>query len=192
MTKIKRRGLLDSEVRMRIVRAAAEIIGQEGFAAVTAPRLAEHIGLQRPIIYYYFEDMDQIRIEAVRLAYEETKARALARLSTDKPIDVLWRVFENAAAPLSELTNYSIRGEPFRPLLADIIEDIRSTFSTAIDAYNAARGLCTGLDAAGVAFLIQAVSTAMATERSLGLKAGHSHVRQFLEAALSGQPRARN
>lgn len=184
MSKRKRRGADESEVRAHIVRAASEIIGEEGFAAVTAPRLAQRIGLRRPIIYYYFDDMDQIRKAAVRLAYEETKAAALATLSDERPADVLWRIFEQTSAPLSELTNYSLRGESFRPLLAEIMEDLRSTFSGAIDAHISEHALTADLGSAGLAFLIQAVSTALATERRLGLDLGHSTVRQFFEKAL--------
>jgi AcrR family transcriptional regulator len=184
MANGKRKGAADSEVRARIVRAASDIIGREGFDRVTAPRLAADIGLQRPIIYYYFDDMDQIRIAAVRLTYEEAKATAMARLASEPPVDVFWRIFENAAAPLSELTAHALRGGPFRPLLTEIIEDLRSTFGATMQPSGPDARHAGGLDAAGLAFLIQSVSIALATERRLGLSLGHEQVRRFFESAL--------
>jgi len=184
MAKEKRRGADESEVRAHIVRAASEIVGKEGFAAVTAPRLADHVGLRRPIIYYYFDDMDEIRKAAVRLAYDETKSAALLTLANNNPVDVLWRIFERTSAPLSELTNYSLRGESYRPLLAEIMEDLRLTFVSLIEVHVAEHPRTVALGSAGLACLIQAVSTALATERRLGLDLGHSTVRQFFATAL--------
>jgi AcrR family transcriptional regulator len=180
----KRRGTDESEVRARIVRAASVIINEEGFAAITAPRLADTIGLRRPIIYYYFDDMDEIRKAAVRFAYGETKAAALLTLPYKNPVDVLWRIFEKTSAPLSELTTYSLRDESYRPLLAEIMEDLRRTFISPIEAQVAERPHTAILGPAGMAFLVQAVSTALATERRLGLDLGHSTVRQFFASAL--------
>lgn len=184
MANIKRRGAHGSEVRARIVEAASEIIAEEGFVAISAPRLADHTGLNRPLIYYYFDDMDQIRLAAVRHAYDSTKNSALSDIQTENPADVLWKIFELSSAPLSELLNYSLRGEPFRLLLSEIMDDLRSTFTQALKPCVEQNVVTKQLGAAGLAFLIQTVSTALANERRLGLEAGHHEVRQFFMTTL--------
>lgn len=184
MVNMKRRGANGSEVRARIVEAASLIIAEEGFVAISAPRLADQTGLRRPLIYYYFDDMDQIRLAAVRHAYDRTKASALSTITIDNPADVLWKIFEMSSAPLSELLNYSLRGEPFRLLLSEIMDDLRSTFAEALKPCVDQNAVTKMLGAAGLAFMIQTVSTALANERRLGLEAGHHEVRQFFLTAL--------
>lgn len=184
MVNRKRRGADGSEVRTRIIEAASEIIVAEGFNAVSAPRLAEHTGLHRPLIYYYFDDMDEVRLAAVRFSYAHTKALAVARIATDDPAEVLWRIFEQSSAPLSELLNYSLRGEAFRLLLSEITADLRTTFVEALRSCADHNSITRDLGPAGLAMLIQTVSTALANERRLGLTSGHSEVRAFFATVL--------
>jgi AcrR family transcriptional regulator len=84
MAKEKRKGTDNSKVRAHIVGAASEIVGKEEFAAVIAPRLADHVGLRRSIIYYYFDDMDETR----KAAEVALRPYMLGRASFDDGYDV--------------------------------------------------------------------------------------------------------
>lgn len=171
-----------SEIRPRIIRAALALIENEGFSAVTAPRLATEIGLRRTVIYYYFQDIDQVLIEAVMLAYQESKDEAISSIRTRNAKEVLWDFFSNAAAPLSELIALAIRNERFKAIYTGIIADFRSHIVTAIQHQNAARHAEPELDPESLTLLIQIVSSAIATERRLGLSAGHSGLKDYIEA----------
>lgn len=194
MTRLKRTGALNSSVRERILRSALKLIDEEGFNSVTAPRLAAEIGLRRPIIYYYFDDIDHLLVAAIRLAYAETRIAAMDALSSDKSIETLWQIFSIAAAPLSELMARALRSEPFRDLYQEVTRDMRTIFAKAIEHERAAQHVDDPLDAASLAFFVQTLSAAVAMERRMGITIGHSDIRRIFHLVVenSGFPPASN
>lgn len=169
------------EMRSRIVKAALEIIASEGFGAVTAPRLAEEIGLRRPIIYYYFQDIDDIAIEAIRLSYQQLKLTFLRQLDDRGPSQIMWDMLGNAAAPMAEFTALALRKEKFKSVYQEVISDLRATFSEIFHRGGLPGNSASHLDADGYALLIQIASIALGTERKLELSAGHATLKKFLK-----------
>lgn len=180
-----------SEIRPRIIRAALELIETEGFNAVTAPRLAAEIGLRRTVIYYYFEDIDQILIEAVSLAYQEQKEAAIKSMATKDATEALWDFFSVAAAPLSELMALAIRNERFKVAYVSMVADFRSHITAAIKQQYVSEGVTPELEPESLALLIQIASSAIAAEKRMGLTSGHIGLREYIEAKFIHVPSPR-
>ena len=60
MARAVETGKRDTGTREKLLDATAEIILQEGYAAATSRRVAEKVGVQRAVVYYYFPTMDDL------------------------------------------------------------------------------------------------------------------------------------
>ena len=90
MATPNRAGNRDTGTREKILDATAEIMLEEGYAAATSRRVAEKVGVQRAVVYYYFPTMDDLYLAVLRRGTElnlDVQRRALA---SDNPLHALW------------------------------------------------------------------------------------------------------
>ncbi len=67
--------------RLKITTAAAELVAELGWDAVTTRAVAARAGVNQALIHYHFESMDALLREAVVAALEETMAEAAGPLA---------------------------------------------------------------------------------------------------------------
>jgi AcrR family transcriptional regulator len=65
----------DSATRERIVQAAIETLGEEGFAGTTARAIAARGGFNQALIFYHFGSVPGLLVEAFRITSEEQIAK---------------------------------------------------------------------------------------------------------------------
>jgi AcrR family transcriptional regulator len=59
--------------RDAVLRTAAQLFNEKGFAAVTLDEVAERLGVSKPTVYYYVDSKDAILFECVRTGLEMLK-----------------------------------------------------------------------------------------------------------------------
>lgn len=74
----RRRVPNDPERRDRIVVAALELMGRDGLHTLTHRRVAAAAGVPLGSTTYYFRDLDELMLAAVRLSVEHSRARIAA------------------------------------------------------------------------------------------------------------------
>jgi AcrR family transcriptional regulator len=62
----------DGAVRQRLLRAAADLFAQKGYAATTVREIVAAAGVTKPVLYYYFQSKEGLYLELM-----ETTARRL-------------------------------------------------------------------------------------------------------------------
>ena len=62
----RRMGSPGSPQWSRMLDAAETILCEEGYAALTSRRVAEHVGAKQRLVYYYFRTMDELAVETFR------------------------------------------------------------------------------------------------------------------------------
>jgi AcrR family transcriptional regulator len=65
----------ESATRERIVQAAIETLGDEGFAGTTARAIAQHGGFNQALIFYHFGSVNGLLLEAFRKTSEDQIAK---------------------------------------------------------------------------------------------------------------------
>lgn len=65
--------------REAVLRTAAQLFNEKGYAASTLDEVAERLGVSKPTVYYYAESKDAILLECVRIGLEmlQTAVRAV-------------------------------------------------------------------------------------------------------------------
>ena len=184
----RRIGAETSASRAKLVRAAEQLMVEEGYAAVTSRRVAAAAGLKPQLVHYYFRSMDDLYVEMFRWRAEQALAGLDEVLASPTPITDLWRSSNDRtwvalSLELSALANH-------RPAIAAEIARYGELFRER------QMGVMTeALDRAGVdrdelppevaLVLMTSLSRVLAMEAGLGMTLGHDATHQLVEQLLA-------
>jgi AcrR family transcriptional regulator len=121
------------ETRTALVRAALQVIEQEGIAAATTRRIAEQAELSLGAVHYWFADKDDLLRAVVDVLLQEVRDDLGTGPDGESAGHRLARIFANYIAmrpgrqlALFEATTHAIRTEGLQPLAVGQYEAYRS------------------------------------------------------------------
>lgn len=124
---VKRRiGKEDSETRQVLLRAAEQLMREEGYAQVTSRKLANYAGLKPQLVHYYFRTMDEL-FEALFQQVTEKYLAAMKEVAEGD--DALVEMFElscdtSRAALHLEFLALANHRKTMRSLIADFAAEL--------------------------------------------------------------------
>lgn len=187
--KPRRRGGETSATRALLIDAAEQLILEEGYAAVTARRLATKAGLKSQLLHYYFETMDDLFIAVIRQRAARNLESLVKMATADRPIEAMWKAGRDSetASFWLELLALANHRKAVRDEVRRYADQMRLVQSAALE-----RTLERGKPAAGgspVAWtlLISAVSQMLVNEAMLGITRGHDEARALLGDLLKSR-----
>jgi AcrR family transcriptional regulator len=80
------------EKRRRLLDATEEIMLEEGYAAVSSRRVAAAVGIQAPLVHYYFPTIDSLFVAVLRRRAAPNVERMAAALASDRPLEAWWEL----------------------------------------------------------------------------------------------------
>ncbi|MDH6247746.1 TetR/AcrR family transcriptional regulator [Mycobacterium sp. OTB74] len=92
MATSSKAGARDTGTREKLLDACAEIMLVEGYAAATSRRVAEKVGVQRAVVYYYFPTMDELYLAVLKRGTQASLDTQRKALASDKPLHALWDI----------------------------------------------------------------------------------------------------
>jgi AcrR family transcriptional regulator len=92
MAPARRSPVDDSATRTALLDAAAAVMVEAGYAAVTSRRLAQRAGVNNGLVSYYFGTMDGLFVELFRRGAERSLARLKEALQSPQPLWELWEL----------------------------------------------------------------------------------------------------
>ncbi len=173
-----------AESRVLLIQAAAQIINDEGYAALSARALAEKVGLKRQIVHYYFRTMEDLLLAVVRHYGNESVDRLSQATSTGNPLRAIWDEDPDASA-----TTYAFlaMGKHLPAIQVEVetyFRRLRDIKIHAVAAYLAKTAGQTNLPAASLVTIVQSIAQGLKAENSLGSCAGHDETRAMMERCL--------
>jgi TetR/AcrR family transcriptional regulator len=187
MEPSRRFGSETSSTRGQLLEAAAVVMANEGYAAVTSRRVAAQAGLNRALVHYYFRTMDDLFIALLRHRTEQALAEQARALQSDQPLWALWDLYRNAAgAPLTmEFVALANHRKAIRAEIAETVGRFRAeeltVLAKAFDRYGVSPDDITPAVAAG---LLESVTRFLAAEATLGMSGGHAETVAFVERLI--------
>ncbi|MBL7488485.1 TetR/AcrR family transcriptional regulator [Frankia sp. AgB1.9] len=182
-----RGGHADSASRLAIVDAAARLLAEEGYAAVTTRRIAAKASVTSPLIYYYFGTLDDLLVEVFRRHVDQALVEQARLLDVEQPLWALWdmtRSHEYSAigAEFVALANHR---PTVREAVVHYVQAFRAMQAEAVSAALRRRGADPDrFPAAAVVLLLQGVANVLATEHTIGLDLGHQELATLVERQL--------
>ena len=76
----------------RLLDATEEIMLQEGYAAVTSRKVAARVGINAPLLHYYFPTIDDLFVAVVKRRADQYVDRMAAALSSPEPLRAWWEL----------------------------------------------------------------------------------------------------
>jgi TetR/AcrR family transcriptional regulator len=185
MVSTRRIGVASSETRAQLVEAAAELVRNEGWAAVTARRLTEKLGLKRQIVHYYFRTIEDLLIAVIRRDGENLRARIMQGMESDEPLRVIWEMSRRAPkSAILEFTALAAHRKAVQIEVKRYMEEIRRFQTQALTRHLERRGIKPAVPPAVMLIGIMSISQTLAVEAMLDVSEGHSEMVAFVEEML--------
>jgi AcrR family transcriptional regulator len=171
-----------------IIKAAVEVLQDEGAAKLTAARIAKQAGVKAHLVHYYFRTMDDL-ITAVVRTHGQTGLKNSARaIASDEPLRALWDLemaFKWSTAAM-EFSTIASRKSDMQEELKRYIEEIRSVQAEALTRHFELRGIESPFPPLALTLVIPAIARQLTREKALGVTLGHREAIAVVEEFLSG------
>src|ERR1700757_1858270 len=82
----------DSTTRRALIRATAQVMLEEGYAAATSRRVAAKAGVKAALVHYYFPSMDDLFVAVLRDKAETNLQRQRQAMAESEPLHALWQL----------------------------------------------------------------------------------------------------
>src|SRR5690606_18495282 len=86
MSRPRRPRAATLEKRERLLDATEKIMLREGYAGVTSRSVAAEVGINPPLVHYYFATLDDLFVAVLRRRAETNIERMRAALESDEPL----------------------------------------------------------------------------------------------------------
>lgn len=181
--------------RTALLDAAEQVMVEEGYAAVSSRKLAARAGVNSALVYYYFENMDNLFVALFRRGAERSYQRLLKAAESDQPLWALWYAIHDQSR--TSLTMEFVSLATHRPSMRTEIAQSSKRFrelqldqvTRALRNYESDTWTPMTL-----VMLMSSVSRFLRIEEAFDIDAGHAEITAVVENFLrevEGEPRAR-
>jgi AcrR family transcriptional regulator len=188
MSTLRRIGLEDSVTRERLLEAATDLMRTEGYSAVSVRRIAEHAGLKRQLVHYYFRSMEDLFVAVFRRSSERYIAAQEKALDGPDPVRSIWRLVSNPAGIRLEVELMSLANHfaSVRTLMAAEMARSREMQVKAVErAWGGGPAKPSFSSPEAVVVMLRAMARAMVMEANVGMTAGHAPALCEIERILA-------
>jgi AcrR family transcriptional regulator len=183
----RRIGSPEAKNRQVLLDAAEQLMLDEGYAAVTARRVASQAGLKYQLVHYYFRTMDELFLALFRRRGEEGLERQAKALASERPLRALWEYCTDPAGTriTMEFVGLANRNEAFRAEVGRYAELLRAAQLEALPGILARYGAAAREFTPEVlAVLLTSVSRVLVMEKMLGVSLGHTETERLVQRYL--------
>lgn len=176
-----------SRSRTRLIEAAYDLLGEEGYHAFSARRVAQKAGLKPQLVHYYFRSMEELVVAVFQQSTAKYFRMHDEALSSRHPLRALWALNSNLPEG-KRMTEYVALGKVY-PALRDAMRESGERFRglqiAAMERIYAERGIERAIvGPRGLALLMSAVARNFVIEGEVGMNLGHEEVRGLIAGLL--------
>jgi AcrR family transcriptional regulator len=164
------------EKRTRILDVTEQIMLEDGYAAVSSRRVASEVGINAPLVHYYFPTLDDLFVAVFRRRAERNVSRLAEALASPEPLRAWWKLASDprGTALLMDLMAAASHRSALRAEVAELAREVRrmqmETLASILDEY--------GVDAdrfppALVAAAIQGLALVVVQDKVAGYETAH-------------------
>lgn len=179
----RRMGGESSASRTSLIEAVEAVMREDGYAALTARRVADRAKLNYQLVFYYFGTMDQLLLATYRRHIDKYREAMMQALRSDRPLHAYWTVHSNPSDAVLNMEfmalsnhNEAIRaetirfGEEFRKFNLD-------SLAPTVGAIAPEGGTVTP---AAIMMVLNYVGSLLGLETALGISGVHDEIRTLV------------
>jgi AcrR family transcriptional regulator len=159
------------EKRKRILDATDEIMLKEGYAAVSSRSVAAAVGIQAPLVHYYFATLDDLFVAVLRRIARRSVERMAEALASPEPLRAWWKLASDprGTALFVELLAAANHRTALKVEVGEIARDVRRMQMDALDTLLAEYGIdAEAFPPAFVAAAIQGLAFSAVQDQAAG------------------------
>ena len=186
MAASRRRGVESSATRAQLIEAAAILICEEGYAALTSRTLADRLNLSRKIVHYYFKSIEEVLIALVQQRAAKTLALLDEALGSAEPLRAVWEICStpDQAALALELNALANRRPAVRAEVKKFAEQFRQIQTRALVRHLEERGIEPAIKPIVATVLLTCLSQILALETQIDITLGHKETLELVDDCL--------
>jgi AcrR family transcriptional regulator len=92
VTAVRRPRAATEEKRRRLLDATEDIMLKEGYAAVSSRSVAAAVGIQAPLVHYYFPTIDELFVAVLQRRAGRSVERMTEALASPQPLRAWWEL----------------------------------------------------------------------------------------------------
>jgi AcrR family transcriptional regulator len=189
LMKEKRRiGTAQSATHTAILDAAQKLMIEDGYAAVSARRVAVQAGIKPALVQYYFPTMDMLLLTLYRRAADLSIDNQVIALASPQPLRALWVLSSDArqAALAIEFMALANHRKSIQAEIARYSKRSRHLQAEALSTIlRGTRFASSAFSAIGVSLILAGVARGLVMEEGLGIGEGHPDARAIVEIWLN-------
>lgn len=177
----------DLSTRDALIRATAQIMLDEGYAAATSRRVAAKAGVKPALVHYYFPSMDELFIAVLRAGAEINLRQQREALSDGEPLRALWQLSSAQGSQLwMEFMALANHRKAIRSEIAAYNERFRDLEEATLALVLRAHGVDTQeFPPVVISMIVASLARILVLEQGLGITRGHAEAQAFVERYLS-------
>lgn len=187
MTTTRRRRASTEAKRARVLDATEEIMLAEGYAAVTSRRVAAKVGINPPLVHYYFGSLDDLFVAVMRRRADVNVERLAETLASEEPLRDWWRLVSDprGAALFVELMAAANHRPALRAAVGAYAREVRAVQMERLTTLLADYGIDTGdFPPALVAAAMQGLAFGVVTDEAAGYDTATDEARAGMDRLL--------
>lgn len=178
----------ESTTRRALIRATAQVMLEEGYAAATSRRVAAQAGVKPALVHYYFPSMDDLFVAVLQAGAETNLSTQQEAFAEDSPLHALWELNSAQGAALwMEFMALANHRKAIGVELKAYSERVRDIEAAAMAGVLRAHGVdMEDFPPVVMSMLLTQSARSLCNEEAVGVTEGHAEFRAFVERFLSG------
>jgi AcrR family transcriptional regulator len=194
-TSARRVGAETSKTRETLLDCVETMMLEEGYASVSYRALASKAGVTPSLVQYYFPNLDDIFVAAIRRYSERNLAHLTEALDrrSDDPLRAVWEYSwdEATGALITEFMALGNHRKSIRKEIAEVTESVRKVQLSALVAKYGKDARPIGeLSLPALQLLMSGLPKFLNLEKGIGVKSAHAEVTEAFESYIDSlEPR---
>jgi AcrR family transcriptional regulator len=180
-------GSQDSATSQAILDGAEKVLQTRGYGAITSRSVAEEAGVKHQLVYYYFQDIDDLLLAAFRRRMDRGLESLREKAGGGHSIRAIWDEFNitmNAWLDFEYMALANHHEGVRREIIRFLTESRAIQVGIIEKAYRDKRLDAPAIPPVALAFLVTYASMALVREEGTGFTVGHQEVRKTVEQFL--------
>lgn len=172
--------------RRALIRATAQVMLEEGYAAATSRRVAAQAGVKPALVHYYFPSMDDLFIAVLAAGAETNLSAQQEAFAQDAPLHALWELNNTQGAALwMEFMALANHRKAIRSEIAGYADRFRDLEEAAMASALQAHGIDTDeFPPVVMSMIVASLARILVLEQGLGISRGHAEAQDFVRRYL--------
>lgn len=188
MASNRRMGSQNSVTSQAILDGAERVLQSRGYGAITSRSVAEETGVKHQLVYYYFQNIDDLLLAAFKRRMDRGIERLMRDAGSDRPIRAIWQDLNQSIDAMLDFEYMALANhhEGVRQEIVRFQTEARAMQIAIIEKIYDLKGFDRErLPADALAFLLTHTSMALVREKGTGFTMGHKAINSLVDRLLA-------